>query len=469
MVDTTGNTVNPLITSFDQLSIHLVPSENLKSIGYEWDEEDYPVCTEEFEYGTDFEYIPEITPTTEKIALFEPYKIVDPIAGGIMIRCNVWFDKANGKILGFDTNLATDNLEKVDGDWIKKEVYFEIPSEIDGVKVQSIGSFINWDRNIGTYDKIIIPDGITLDEYAFTRTPRTTTLEIGDNVTAGYNSLPSYKNIVVGENFVFKGFYASKGGSMSSKLPEIIYNDELLAIELSYNEDEDITVESEGYYHSVTYASGMNIVDEVPTKTLTVADDIMFIDPRLGRLNRRFVISENNPNYTSIDGVLYNKDVTELISVPIGVEELTIPDTVTKIGDHALEYNNALKSITFPEGVKDFGHYAFRHLSNIEYVRFEGYVPKSFKAISCSEFEIFSAKTTPTERIDHIVTDTAIVINQTEYENGIIAAFYDEGGHLLEVKTNGLEFEIPPLADTYSLMIWDENMKPLTVKEHGEI
>ncbi len=70
-------------------------------------------------------------------------------------------------------------------------------------------------------------------------------------------------------------------------------------------------------------------------------------------------IDENNPNYTSVDGVVYNKDVSELIICPNGKTSITIPDTVTSIGYGAFEGCTKLTTITIPDSVKSLGDYAF--------------------------------------------------------------------------------------------------------------
>ncbi len=48
-------------------------------------------------------------------------------------------------------------------------------------------------------------------------------------------------------------------------------------------------------------------------------------------------VGENNANYCTVNGVLFNKNVTELILFPacLSYSTYTIPDTVTSIGDHA--------------------------------------------------------------------------------------------------------------------------------------
>lgn len=52
------------------------------------------------------------------------------------------------------------------------------------------------------------------------------------------------------------------------------------------------------------------------------------------------VAKETNPNYKSVDGVLYSKDLTELVYISSGrTSEVIIPEGVTSIRDRALYYN----------------------------------------------------------------------------------------------------------------------------------
>ena len=80
-------------------------------------------------------------------------------------------------------------------------------------------------------------------------------------------------------------------------------------------------------------------------------------------------VSENNPSYSSVDGVLFNKDKTELVCCPMTREgEYVIPASVSIIGDSAFEWCELLTSISLPEGLTSIGDYAFyscRALSNI--------------------------------------------------------------------------------------------------------
>ena len=72
-------------------------------------------------------------------------------------------------------------------------------------------------------------------------------------------------------------------------------------------------------------------------------------------------VPEENQYFSSDDGVLYNKDKTELIYYPISksdLDEYNIPDTVTEIGNGAFFFAQ-LKSITIPDSVQKIGEFAF--------------------------------------------------------------------------------------------------------------
>ena len=63
-------------------------------------------------------------------------------------------------------------------------------------------------------------------------------------------------------------------------------------------------------------------------------------------------VDENNANYSSLDGVLYNKKETLLIRYPAGKDEdFTVPNTVTTIGDDAFSDCEALLHVTIPNSV----------------------------------------------------------------------------------------------------------------------
>ena len=68
-----------------------------------------------------------------------------------------------------------------------------------------------------------------------------------------------------------------------------------------------------------------------------------------------------NTVYSSVNGVLFNKDKTELIRYPAGKTDTSysIPDSVTRIGDSAFCGCSSLTSITIPESITSIGTCAF--------------------------------------------------------------------------------------------------------------
>ena len=72
-------------------------------------------------------------------------------------------------------------------------------------------------------------------------------------------------------------------------------------------------------------------------------------------------VAADNAAYCSEDGVLYDKEKTEIIRFPIGKSEtsFTIPTGITSIANGAFERCRNLTSIEIPDGVTHIGDYAF--------------------------------------------------------------------------------------------------------------
>ena len=138
---------------------------------------------------------------------------------------------------------------------------------------------------------------------------------------------------------------------------------------------------------------------------------------------REIRVDENNPNYCDIDGVLYNKDKTELICRPcdhdtylaekygyaeydnngwrieIAAEDpryeqyvrdvmtFVVPSTVTKIGEMSFNYAN-MRNVYLPEGLKTIETLAFFEIPLIE--------------------NIYSYKTETAVEDSHYVSDEAL-------------------------------------------------------------
>ena len=73
-------------------------------------------------------------------------------------------------------------------------------------------------------------------------------------------------------------------------------------------------------------------------------------------------VEDANPNYSSDNGVLFNKDKTTLICCPGGkTGNYVISSRVTSIGINAFDYCTAITSITIPSSIMNIGGGAFNY------------------------------------------------------------------------------------------------------------
>ncbi len=94
-------------------------------------------------------------------------------------------------------------------------------------------------------------------------------------------------------------------------------------------------------------------------------------------------VGEGNTEYSSEDGVLFDKNKTVLIHFPAGKGgHYTIPDGVTSIGDHAFIKCISLTSVTIPDSVTSIEALAFRDCFGLKSVR----IPDSITNIKSAAF-----------------------------------------------------------------------------------
>ena len=120
---------------------------------------------------------------------------------------------------------------------------------------------------------------------------------------------------------------------------------------------------------SVTKIGGAAFSNNLLT-SVTIPDGVISIGyapfvfcPELTSIN----VSPKNPNYKSVEGVLYNKDGTTLVQWPAGITgTANIPKGVTSIGRSAFN-GNKLADVIIPNSVISIERYAFgnNQLTNI--------------------------------------------------------------------------------------------------------
>ena len=81
---------------------------------------------------------------------------------------------------------------------------------------------------------------------------------------------------------------------------------------------------------------------------------------------KAFIISSDNPYYSAVGGVLFDKDKTTLIKCPQAkTGEYSVPSTIKKISEGAFYECTSLTSISLPNSITSIGQYAFYICSSL--------------------------------------------------------------------------------------------------------
>ena len=126
-------------------------------------------------------------------------------------------------------------------------------------------------------------------------------------------------------------------------------------------------------------------------------------------------VSSSNQNYTSVNGVLYNKKTHELICCPGAKASVSIPSGTTGIGDWAFSFCRDLSSITIPTSVTRIGEGAFCGCESLT----EMTIPENVTSIGAQAFYSCTGLTSLT------IYATKISIEDNAFENAdpLIIAF----------------------------------------------
>ena len=103
---------------------------------------------------------------------------------------------------------------------------------------------------------------------------------------------------------------------------------------------------------------------KIPDNVTKIGDSAFINCANLTKID----VTAGNKYYSSANGVLFNKDKSELICYPAGIKNVgySIPDGVTVIRDRAFNKCLSLNSITIPKSVQDIETYSFIGCTSLE-------------------------------------------------------------------------------------------------------
>ncbi len=182
-----------------------------------------------------------------------------------------------------------------------------------------------------------------LDEYCVNS-------PMGSMDTYGF---PKLREIIVDEA---NEYYSSKDGVLFSK------DKSTLLFYPALKESEIYSVPNEVFYVDpkafdyCKYLKRLEITENVSEITLNIYNT----QESLLHLSE-IVVSDNNLNYSSENGILFSKDKTQLICYPPNKsgKDFVIPESVTTLGEGSIKYSLYLKNVTLTPNVSQINDGAF--------------------------------------------------------------------------------------------------------------
>ena len=229
--------------------------------------------------------------------------------------------------------------------------------------------------------------------------------------------------------------FASCGREKSGNL-EFIYENDTDSYTLIYYTDtagvSELVIPDTFKEKPVTAIGQLAIGSCDTLEKITIGKNIESID-KWGIVDCRYLkaieVAEENEYFCSLDGVLYSKDMTKLITYPnahtaeyakdgkllkaasyavapgvkvighcafykcYGLESVTLPDSVEEIEDRAFHKCEAMTEINFPEGLRSIGKDAFLACKGLEEVT----LPSTIRVLG--DYVFYNADNIKTVRI----------------------------------------------------------------------
>ena len=239
-----------------------------------------------------------------------------------------------------ETYVAVDDtLYLMKGDYV---ILLQYPA---GRKVDTNGTEVKKiDVNNVKYNDKFYPIR-SIAAYAFSSTVYLNEIAVGENVyiigKAAFENCIRLMNVTIGKNVIYIGM----------EIPDVSAEDIEGKICTSGKRDNDAI---------------KNVYEQEVFQNCYVLGNIK-------------VDGENQYYASDTNGILYNKDKTELMVYGQGISRLTftVPSTVRKISMESFQYNTHIQRINLPESVEEIGAKAFNGCTSLSFIYFRTlYAPK---------------------------------------------------------------------------------------------
>ena len=280
-----------------------------------------------------------------------------------------------------------------------------VPEFYQGLPVVEIGTEAF--RNCDHLSEIKLPNSIkSIGEYSFAYCASLTSFVIPNNVTfignGAFSDCSNLKSLTLGSgvqtiehyNFVY---HCKRLVNINVKEDNpYFYSEEGL---LYTYEDNALYATSPGLPGDLAIKQGTKRIrigafyalDSITSVTIPSSVETIDVDAFMGFSSLKSIsVAAANQYFASVDGVLYNKAVSELIAFPCGkrASTFTVPNTVKKIGRYSFAFATGISEVILPEGLEYISDGVFNHTSYLRKIN----IPKSLLDIGdyvfCSLFNL---------------------------------------------------------------------------------
>ena len=238
-----------------------------------------------------------------------------------------------------------------------------LPSKIEGKPVTSIGWRAFW--YCSSLTSITIPNSVTsIDDLAFNGCEKLTQINVDTANTV----------------------YSSENGVLFNKEKTELIRYPAGKTDTAYAIPDRVTSIGWGTFSGCSSLTSITIPDSITSIGTCAFEGCK----KLTQIN----VDKANTVYLSVNGVLFNKEKTELIRYPAGKTDTAyaIPDRVTSIGWGTFSGCSSLTSITIPDGVTSIGDLAFDGCNSLTSIT----IPNSVTSIGDEAFFLCSSLTSIT-------------------------------------------------------------------------